>query len=325
MTPSAALALPRLCFGLGSLMAWAPGHTHPLPTDSYAQVAAALAAGFRHFDCGDLYTNLPSAIRAIRDAGVPRDQLCLSLKLNTYGALKPARRDDMVASAKKVLREFGWDKHDGYLDVALLHFPPRAKGDNLSNREAWAVLEELKDEGLVRVIGVSNWTIDDYESQFAHNDIKHLPQVSEYELNPHLLFDPKFKARAAFEREHGIVPKYYGILTPVTDRLAKRSASPHLLATLDELSIETGLTPHEILLLWASQLDISGTSPIITTSTSNAERAKRLVQLLGDTNQDDDDSGKSGLDKSVYERLEHAAGQDGYEGKTFYLHPHMNK
>lgn len=157
------LALPRLCFGLGSLMQWAPGHTHPIPTDSYAQVAAALAAGFRHFDCGDLYTNLPSAIKAIRDAGIPREELYISLKLNTYCVMKPAQRGDIIESAKRIIREFGFGDAEsgsgkaGYLDAALLHFPPRSKGENLSNREAWAVLEELKDQGLVRVIGVSNW------------------------------------------------------------------------------------------------------------------------------------------------------------------------
>ncbi|KAF3760046.1 hypothetical protein M406DRAFT_51942 [Cryphonectria parasitica EP155] len=135
-------------------MQWAPGHTHPLPTDSYAEVKAALDAGFRHFDCGDLYTNLPSAARAIREAGIPRGDLFVSLKLNTYCAMKPAGRRDLVDSARKLVEDLGLE---GYVDAVLLHFPPRGKGDNLSNREAWAVLEELKDRGVARIIGVSNW------------------------------------------------------------------------------------------------------------------------------------------------------------------------
>lgn len=113
----------------------------------------------------------------------------------------------------------------------------------------------------------------------------------------------------------------YGVLTPVTNRLSKRSASPKLLATLDALSTETGLTPHEILLKWAWQLNMGGGKAILTTSTSNAERAKKLVQLLGEK----EEQGCDDLDKSVYARLEEAAREDGYEGKTFYLHPHMNK
>ena len=44
------------------------------------------------------------------------------------------------------------------MDVLLLHFPPRGYvGGNLETREAWRVVEELMDEGLARVVGVSNW------------------------------------------------------------------------------------------------------------------------------------------------------------------------
>lgn len=105
----------------------------------------------------------------------------------------------------------------------------------------------------------------------------------------------------------------YGVLTPVTGRLEKRSGSPKLISTLDQLSEETGLSPHEILLQWAwDNLD-----DILVTSTSKPERAKSLTQLF--------DDGKARLDRSVYDRLETAAKEDGHEGKQFYLHPHMEK
>lgn len=196
--------IPRLCFGLGSLMKWAPGHTHPVPTDSSAEVKAALEAGFRHFDCGDLYTNMPSAAEAIRKASLPRKDIFISLKLNTYSALKPASRQDILDNAKKFIKDFDLE---GYVDVALLHFPPRGKGDNLSNREAWRVLEELKDQGIAKVIGVSNFTLEDLGDIFGADDLKHRPQVNEYEINPHLIFSPAFQARRAFELERGIIPK----------------------------------------------------------------------------------------------------------------------
>lgn len=146
--------VPRLCFGLGSLMKWAPGHTHPIPTDSSAEVQAAIEAGFRHFDCGDLYTNTPSTAQALKEAKTPRKDLFISLKLNTYNAMKPAGRQDIINNVKKFIEDFNLE---GYVDVALLHFPPRGKKDNLTNREAWAVMEELKDFGLAKIIGVSNW------------------------------------------------------------------------------------------------------------------------------------------------------------------------
>jgi diketogulonate reductase-like aldo/keto reductase len=61
----------------------------------------------------------------------------------------------MIEQVKReVARFFGTG---GYVDVLLLHFPPRGYVGNVSNREAWRVLEEMKDEGTARVIGVSNW------------------------------------------------------------------------------------------------------------------------------------------------------------------------
>lgn len=82
---------------------------------------------------------------------------------------------------------------------------------------------------------------------------------------------------------------------------------------LDQLSQETGLSPHEILLQWAwDSLD-----GILVTSTTKPQRAKSLTNLLG--------PGKTRLEKHVYDRLEAAANEDGFEGKQFYLHPHMEK
>lgn len=82
---------------------------------------------------------------------------------------------------------------------------------------------------------------------------------------------------------------------------------------MDELAQETGLTPHEILLQWAWD-NLDG---ILVTSTSNAERAKSLIKLLSPE--------KTRLETNVYDRLESAAKDDGFEGKQFYLHPHMEK
>jgi diketogulonate reductase-like aldo/keto reductase len=149
------IALPRLSFGLGTLMKWAPNHAYPLPTDSILEVRQALAAGFRHFNTGDLYTNNASAAAALRDSGLKREEVFLSLKLNTFASLGCKGREDMIRKARgEVERFFG---SGGYVDVLLLHFPPRGYVGNLSNREAWRVLEELKDEGLAKIIGVSNW------------------------------------------------------------------------------------------------------------------------------------------------------------------------
>jgi diketogulonate reductase-like aldo/keto reductase len=76
------IALPRLSFGLGSLMRWAPNHAYPLPTDSSLEVRQAIDAGFRHFNTSDLYTNNASAAKVLRESGLRREEIFLSLKLN---------------------------------------------------------------------------------------------------------------------------------------------------------------------------------------------------------------------------------------------------
>jgi diketogulonate reductase-like aldo/keto reductase len=149
------IALPRLSFGLGSLMTWAPNHAYPLPTDSSHEVRQAIAAGFRRFNTGDLYTNNASAAAALRESGLKREEVFLSLKLNTFASLGCKGREDMIRKARGEVERFLGS--GGYVDVLLLHFPPRGYVGNLSNREAWRVLEELKDEGLAKIIGVSNW------------------------------------------------------------------------------------------------------------------------------------------------------------------------
>lgn len=148
------IAVPRLAFGLGSLMKWAPNHAYPLPTDSSVEVRQAIEAGFRHFNTGDLYTNNASAAEALRSSGLKRDDIFMSLKLNTYGMLGCHGHDHMIENARKEIERFALL---GYVDVLQLHFPPRGYVGNLSNHEAWRVLEELEDQGLARIIGVSNW------------------------------------------------------------------------------------------------------------------------------------------------------------------------
>lgn len=149
-------SVPRLAFGLGSLMKWAPNHAHPLPTDSSVEVRQALAAGFRHFNTGDLYTNNASAAEVFRTSGLKREELFFSVKINTYALLGCKGKEHMVERVQTEIERFDMK---GYVDLLQLHFPPRACPGNLSNREAWRVLEELKDRGLARIIGVSNWSI----------------------------------------------------------------------------------------------------------------------------------------------------------------------
>lgn len=140
--------IPRLAFGYGSLMKWSP-ERKPMVTDSSLEVGMALEVGFRHLDGGELYLNSESVGQAIRRSSpsLPRSDLFVSLKINTYANIGFSGPRHIYNAAMKQIEVLGLQ---GYIDCVQLHFPPRSKKGNLSNREAWRCLEELKERGIAR-------------------------------------------------------------------------------------------------------------------------------------------------------------------------------
>lgn len=140
------IAIPRLAFGYGSLMKWSP-ERKPMVTDSSVEVGMALDVGFRHLDGGELYLNSESVGQALSSSTVVRKDLFLSLKINTYANIGFSGPRHIYNAAMKQIEVLGLE---GYIDCVQLHFPPRSKKGNLSNREAWRCLEELKEKGIAR-------------------------------------------------------------------------------------------------------------------------------------------------------------------------------
>jgi diketogulonate reductase-like aldo/keto reductase len=140
--------VPRLAFGYGSLMKWSPDHK-PLVTDSEKEVTMAIDAGYRHLDGGELYRNSESVGESIKKAlsQVPREELFVSLKINTYAVIGFSGPEHIRKATLEQIRVLNLQ---GYVDCVQLHFPPRGKKGNFSNREAWRCLEELKDEKIAR-------------------------------------------------------------------------------------------------------------------------------------------------------------------------------
>ena len=96
----------------------------------------ALEAGYRHIDTAQAYGNEESVGRALRDSGVPRDQVFITTKFQP-------RRQDPVAEAQKSLRHLGVEQ----IDLYLVHWPQG------SATRAWAGLERARELGLARTIG----------------------------------------------------------------------------------------------------------------------------------------------------------------------------
>ena len=141
-----------------------------IPNDgpTYEATLAALKAGYRHIDTAAAYMNEQDVGRAIRDSGIPREEIWVTTKLwpQDYAAA------DAPAGIELSLNNLGLD----YIDLMLLH-QPYGPVD-----EAWAALEEAKAAGKIRSIGVSNMNVNIWNKWVP--GFKTMPAVNQVECNP---------------------------------------------------------------------------------------------------------------------------------------------
>lgn len=135
---------------------------------TYAAVTAALKAGYRHIDTAAAYMNETDVGKAVRDSGISRSEIFITSKLWIQDYGYEAARKGIETS----LNNLGMD----YIDLYLLHQP---YGDVVG---AWKALEEAKEKGVLKSIGVSNMTPNIYKKFVPQFSI--LPAVNQVECNP---------------------------------------------------------------------------------------------------------------------------------------------
>ncbi|RGY97473.1 aldo/keto reductase [Clostridium sp. AM58-1XD] len=145
--------------------------TFQIPADgsTYRAVREALALGIRHIDTAAAYFNEQEAGQAIRESGIPREDIFLTSKLWLQDYGYEAARKGIESSLSKL----GLD----YMDLYLIHQP---YGDVPG---AWKAMEEAKNAGKIRSIGVSNMTPKIWNSFVPKFDT--LPSVNQVEFNPY--------------------------------------------------------------------------------------------------------------------------------------------
>ena len=141
-----------------------------IPNDgaTYEAVTRALKAGYRHIDTAAAYFNEAEVGKAVKDSGIPREEIFITSKLWLQDYGYEAAKKGLETSLEKL----GLD----YVDLYLLHQP---YGDVAG---AWKALEEAKAEGKIRSIGISNMTPKiwkEFVPQFAT-----MPAVNQVECNP---------------------------------------------------------------------------------------------------------------------------------------------
>lgn len=136
----------------------------------------AIATGYRFIDTAQAYGNEAEVGKAVRESGLPRDELFVASKI----AAELKDEKSAAASIDETLHKMGLD----HLDQMIIHSPqPWAEFRNADehfyegNLAAWAALEKAHDEGKVRVIGVSNFKQDDLKNIQDHGRIQ--PMVNQ--------------------------------------------------------------------------------------------------------------------------------------------------
>jgi diketogulonate reductase-like aldo/keto reductase len=188
-------------------------------------VKAALKTGYRSIDTAALYQNEEGVGRAIKESGVPRDEIFLTTKVwNT---------DQGYDSTLKAFAESRKKLNVDYVDLYLIHWPVKDKFI-----DTWKALEKLYRDGLVRAIGVSNFQIHHIEELKKHSDI--LPMVNQVEFHPLLT-----------QKELLQYCKQEGIQLEAWSPLMRGNHLDH--PTLAALAEKYGKTPAQIILRWDLQ------------------------------------------------------------------------
>lgn len=207
-------------------------------------VLSALEAGYRLLDTAVNYNNEREVGEAIRTSGVPRGEIVVTSKL-------PGRHhayDDAIASVRTSLERLGLD----FLDLHLIHWPNPSVG---KYTEAWRALVDLRAEGLIRSVGVSNFTEKHLARIVAESGVT--PVVNQIEMHPYF---PQVGMRAVNER--------LGIRTESWSPLGKQQAPFHEQAVASTASAH-GVTPAQVILRWQVQL---GAVPIPKSATPKRQR-----------------------------------------------------
>ena len=192
-------------------------------------VKCALELGYRSIDTAAIYGNEQSVGQAIKESGVPREEIFLTTKLWN----SDQRSGEVEAAFQKSLTELGTD----YVDLYLIHWP--AKGHIV---DAWLKMEEIYKSGRAKAIGISNFQTHHIE------EIKKVwsvvPQMNQFEMHPYLTQKPLIE----FCKKENIVPQSWSPLGGSWNDGAQDSLLDH--PTIKEIGAKYGKSAAQVILRW---------------------------------------------------------------------------
>jgi diketogulonate reductase-like aldo/keto reductase len=221
----------------------------------------ALELGYRHIDTAQAYGNERSVGNALRDSGVPREEVFVTTKF--YPG-----RDDAEAEAQRSLERLGVE----YVDLYIIHWPQGGP------TRAWDGMQRAQAAGYARSIGVSNYSADELDTLLAVADSP--PVVNQVQFSP-------FEFRRGLWKtaeERGIALEAYSPL----------GTGRHLGdARVAEIASRHGRTPAQVLIRWAVQRQL-----IVLPKSTHRERIEENAQVFDFTLSDADVAALDALDNT---------------------------
>jgi 2,5-diketo-D-gluconate reductase A len=195
--------------------------TWPLYDDQAAEaILAAAELGYRHIDSAMRYGNESGVGEGVRRSGIPREEFFVTTKLD--GEFQG--EDRAIAGLAESLQRLEFS----YVDLLLIHWPKPWEDQYVST---WKTFERLKEEGLVRSIGVSNFKPEHLDRLAAETGT--VPAVNQIQLSPAIVRADQ----RAYHEAHGIVTESWSpfggggsslfgnaVLTAVGERHGKTAA-----------------------------------------------------------------------------------------------------
>ena len=250
------------------------------PEDTVEAVSKALEIGYRHVDTAQMYGNEKEVGEAIRNSGIDRGEIFVTSKLNNSNH----EPDDARESFDKTLSDLGLD----YVDLFLIHWPlpTQYNGDFVST---WQTMEEFKNDGRSKSIGVSNFQPDHLEKLASETDT--VPAINQIEVHPYFTNDDV----RAYGQEHEIATEAW---SPIAQGEVLDDS------TLNEIAEKVGKTVAQVVLRWHIQR-----GDIVFPKSVTPERIQENFELFDFELDSDDMDAITALDK----------GEDGRTG------PHPDK
>ncbi len=233
-------SIPQLGFGVFQIP----------PKKTAEVVTRAIATGYRHIDTAAAYRNEAGVGQAVRASGLHRDELFITTKC--------WNDDHGYEQAKQALRSSLDRLELDFVDLYLIHWPAPAQDKYV---ETWKAFVEMREEGLVRSVGVSNFNAPHLKRIVDETGV--IPAVNQIELHPRL-------QQAGLRREHA----ERGIATEAWSPLAQGDVLDEPVITA--LAERHGKTPGQIVLRWHIQL-----GNIVFPKSVTPERIEENFEIFG--------------------------------------------